>query len=43
MLCGEIYRALLPASEQWLDRQATNESGPLPKPGPELWYRFGDP
>ena len=28
-LCGEIYRALLPASEQWLDRHATNETGPL--------------
>ena len=32
-LCGEIYRGLLPASEQWLDRHATNENGPLPKPG----------
>ena len=42
-LCGEIYRALLPASEQWLDRHATNESGPLPKPGAELSKRFGDP
>jgi phenylacetic acid degradation operon negative regulatory protein len=43
VLCGEIYRALLPASEQWLDRHATNESGPLPKPGAELSKRFGDP
>ena len=42
-LCGEIYRALLPASEQWLDRHATNENGPLPKPGAELSRRFGDP
>ena len=42
-LCGEIYRALLPASEQWLDRHATNETGPLPKPGAELAKRFGDP
>ena len=42
-LCGEIYRALLPASEQWLDRNATNETGPLPKPGAELAKRFGDP
>jgi phenylacetic acid degradation operon negative regulatory protein len=41
-LCGEIYRALLPASEQWLDRHATNESGPLPKAGPELVRRFGN-
>ena len=39
-LCGEIYRALLPASEQWLDRHATNENGPLPKPGAELFRRF---
>ena len=42
-LCGEIYRALLPASEQWLDRNATNENGPLPKPGTELSKRFGEP
>jgi phenylacetic acid degradation operon negative regulatory protein len=39
-LCGEIYRGLLPASEQWLDRHATNENGPLPKPGAELARRF---
>jgi phenylacetic acid degradation operon negative regulatory protein len=39
-LCGEIYRALLPASEQWLDLHARNESGPLPKPGTELFQRF---
>ena len=42
-LCGEIYRAVLPASEQWLDRHATNETGPLPKPGAELAKRFGNP
>ena len=42
-LCGEIYRALLPASEQWLDRHATNENGPLPKSGAELSKRFSDP
>jgi phenylacetic acid degradation operon negative regulatory protein len=40
-LCGEIYRGLLPASEQWLDRHASNENGPLPAPGPELGRRFG--
>src|SRR3954463_10065793 len=40
-LCGEIYRALLPAAEQWLDRHATNENGPLPKAGAELARRFG--
>ena len=42
-LCGEIYRALLPASEQWLDRHATCEDGPLPKAGLELSRRFLEP
>jgi phenylacetic acid degradation operon negative regulatory protein len=41
-LCGEIYRGLLPASEQWLDRNGTNEAGALPKAGAELGRRFGD-
>lgn len=41
-LCGEIYRGVLPASEQWLDRHANNESGPLPPPGRELLRRFAD-
>jgi phenylacetic acid degradation operon negative regulatory protein len=41
-LCGEIYRALLPASEQWLDRHASNENGPLPAPGRVLEQRFAD-
>jgi phenylacetic acid degradation operon negative regulatory protein len=41
-LCGEIYRGLLPASEQWLDRHGTNEAGPLPKAVAELGRRFGD-
>jgi phenylacetic acid degradation operon negative regulatory protein len=39
-LCGEIYRGLLRQSEQWLDRHATNEDGPLPKPVAELARRF---
>ncbi|MBR1191549.1 phenylacetic acid degradation operon negative regulatory protein PaaX [Bradyrhizobium sp. AUGA SZCCT0169] len=39
-LCGEIYRGLLSASEQWLDDHATNENGPLPKPGGALARRF---
>jgi phenylacetic acid degradation operon negative regulatory protein len=39
-LCGDIYRALLPASEQWLDRYGSNETGALPKAGAELWERF---
>jgi phenylacetic acid degradation operon negative regulatory protein len=41
-LCGEIYRGLLPASEQWLDRNASDENGPLPVAGGELARRFGD-
>lgn len=39
-LCGEIYRGLLSASEQWLDQHASNENGPLPKPGRALARRF---
>jgi phenylacetic acid degradation operon negative regulatory protein len=39
-LCGQIYRGLLPSSEQWLDRHASNENGPLPKAGAELARRF---
>src|SRR5437660_7170603 len=39
-LCGEIYRGLLPASEQWLDAHASNENGPLPKPDRALARRF---
>ena len=41
-LCGEIYRGLLAPSEQWLDRNATNENGPLPAAGAELARRFVD-
>lgn len=41
-LCGEIYRALLAPSEQWLDRHGTSETGPLPSAGKELSRRFGD-
>jgi phenylacetic acid degradation operon negative regulatory protein len=41
-LCGEIYRGLLPLSEQWLDQHAVNEDGPLPKAGAELSRRFGE-
>jgi phenylacetic acid degradation operon negative regulatory protein len=39
-LCGDIYRGLLAASEQWLDRNGANETGPLPKAGAELARRF---
>jgi phenylacetic acid degradation operon negative regulatory protein len=41
-LCGEIYRALMPLSEQWLDRHGSNEGGPLPAAGRELARRFSD-
>jgi phenylacetic acid degradation operon negative regulatory protein len=41
-LCGEIYRGLLPASEQWLDRHGSNQTGPLPKAADALWERFGE-
>src|SRR5215813_12481200 len=39
-LCGTIYRALLPASEQWLDHNGTNENGPLPRAAADLGRRF---
>jgi phenylacetic acid degradation operon negative regulatory protein len=41
-LCGEIYRGLLSASEQWLDRNGSNETGPLPAATIELGQRFTD-
>jgi phenylacetic acid degradation operon negative regulatory protein len=41
-LCGEIYRALLTPSEQWLDRHASNETGRLPKADAELARRFAE-
>jgi phenylacetic acid degradation operon negative regulatory protein len=41
-LCAGIYRGLLPLSEQWLDRHASNENGPLPPAGRELSRRFSD-
>src|SRR5712691_4134540 len=39
-LCGDIYRALLPKSELWLDQHGTSEAGPLPKAGADLTRRF---
>ena len=39
-LCDEIYRGLLPASEQWLDANGLNENGKLPPAGDELARRF---
>ena len=41
-LCGEIYRALLPLSEQWLDQHGTNKTGPLPQVRTTLSRRFAD-
>jgi phenylacetic acid degradation operon negative regulatory protein len=41
-LCREIYRGLLPLSEQWLDRNGTNENGPLPAAAGDLARRFGN-
>jgi phenylacetic acid degradation operon negative regulatory protein len=41
-LCGEIYRGVLPPSEHWLDRHASNENGPLPAAGKGLYRRFAD-
>ena len=39
-LCRETYRALLPASERWLDQHGSNETGPLPAAEPGLARRF---
>jgi phenylacetic acid degradation operon negative regulatory protein len=39
-LAGDIYRGVLSASEQWLDRHASNENGPLPAAERELSRRF---
>jgi phenylacetic acid degradation operon negative regulatory protein len=41
-MCAEIYRAVLPASEAWLDAHGLDERGPLPSPGAVLAGRFGD-
>ena len=39
-LCGEIYRALLSPSEQWLDQHGTNQAGALPQARKVLARRF---
>lgn len=41
-LCAALYRALLPASEQWLGKYGENQQGALPPPGMELRRRFSD-
>lgn len=41
-LCAQVYGALLPGAERWLDEHAVTEHGtPLPPPAPDLWRRFG--
>ncbi|RYX88137.1 MAG: phenylacetic acid degradation operon negative regulatory protein PaaX [Bradyrhizobiaceae bacterium] len=39
-LCGRIYRALRPPSEQWLDAFGESAAGKLPAPDAELARRF---
>lgn len=41
-LCGEIYRGVLSASEQWLDRHGSDRDGQLPPATRELFRRFSD-
>ena len=41
-LVASIYARLLPASEAWLDANATTPSGPLPPPDKRLAQRFGN-
>lgn len=38
--CGRLYRALLPASERWLDDNGESRTGALPAPGTRLGRRF---
>ncbi len=39
-LCGRLYAALLPASEQWLDAHGARAEGALPAAGAALARRF---
>ena len=41
-LCRDIFLGLLGPSERWLDRNGSNEAGPLPPPGPGLKRRYQD-
>jgi phenylacetic acid degradation operon negative regulatory protein len=41
-LCAVLYRRLIPASEQWLDRNGVCAAGPLPPASTELDRRFDD-
>ena len=40
VLCAELYPALLPGSERWLDEHALTQHGPLPPPDIPLADRF---
>ena len=40
LLCAELYPALIPGSERWLDAHALNEGGRLPAPDIALAARF---
>jgi phenylacetic acid degradation operon negative regulatory protein len=39
-LCSELYRSLIPASEQWLDKHGASARGALPPASAELQQRF---
>ena len=39
-LCSDLYRRLIPASEQWLDLHGASARGALPPASAELWHRF---
>jgi phenylacetic acid degradation operon negative regulatory protein len=39
-LCAEIYLALAPFAERWLDRHGLNDRGPLPPPDRAFALRF---
>ncbi|HEY4204503.1 MAG TPA: phenylacetic acid degradation operon negative regulatory protein PaaX [Xanthobacteraceae bacterium] len=41
-LCRDIFLGLLQPSERWLDRNGSNEAGPMPSPGPGLKRRYQD-
>jgi phenylacetic acid degradation operon negative regulatory protein len=41
-LCARLYRALLPASERWLEKHGQNQQGCLPAAGADLRRRFSD-
>ncbi len=39
-LAARVYRRLVPAAEAYLDRNASNEDGPLPPPDTDFFRRF---